>query len=297
MSGDLDSVTAVDLSRLPAPTVVEQIPFETIVAARTAEFQALLPDYDTFLETDPVVIAIQAGAYRELLLRQRFNERAVSVMLAYAAGADLDNLAAFYGVTRLEIVPADPETGATAVMEGDTELRRRVSLAPDSFTVAGPRTAYIFHALSADGAILDANATSIEPGQVIVSVLARDGDGTADEDLLDAVAAVVNDDEVRPLTDQVTVQSASIVEFAIAAVLHIDFGPDPDIVLANAQARIDAWLEANRRIGRSHSLSGIYAQLHVEGVNRVELTSPVADVDISAIEAPYCTDVALTVVT
>ena len=44
-------------------------------------------------------------------------------------------------------------------------------------------------------------AVSPEPGEVVVSVLSRQGDGTAPAALIDKVATVLNDDEVRPLTD------------------------------------------------------------------------------------------------
>ena len=64
-------------------------------------------------------------------------------------------------------------------MESDPDFRRRIQLAPEGFSVAGPEGAYIFHALSADPGVLDACATSPSPGEVVVTVLARAGDGTA----------------------------------------------------------------------------------------------------------------------
>jgi phage-related baseplate assembly protein len=66
----------LDLSRLPAPTVIEQISFETIRDDMIADLQARLPVFDTILETDPVVKLIEVAAYRETLLRQQFNDRA-----------------------------------------------------------------------------------------------------------------------------------------------------------------------------------------------------------------------------
>ena len=46
-------------------------------------------------------------------------------------------------------------------------------------SVAGPTGAYEFHALSADGDVKDAAATSPAPGEVVVTVLSRTGDGAA----------------------------------------------------------------------------------------------------------------------
>lgn len=293
MAGSVSS-TAVDLSRLPAPAVVEALSFEAIYADGLARLQAILPDFDATVESEPAVKVLQVFAYREMLLRQEFNDRALSVMVAYARGADLDNLAALVGVTRLVITEADPEQGIEEELESDEALRSRIVLAPESFSVAGPELAYVFHARSADAEVLDASATSPAPGQVLVAVLSRTGNGEASPELLEAVEAVVNARTVRPLTDLVSVASAEIVEFAIEAQLFIYEGPDSSVVLAAAQASLQAYLDAGQRLGRDVARSGLYAALHVEGVQKVNLVSPAEDLVLSATQAPWCTDIDLT---
>lgn len=62
------TVTAVDLSLIPAPTVVEALDFETIVADMVVTMQALMPDYVP-RDSDPATKLLQLFAYRELLLR------------------------------------------------------------------------------------------------------------------------------------------------------------------------------------------------------------------------------------
>src|SRR5205085_7051294 len=171
--------SSVDLSRLPAPTVVEQLSFETILAEMIADIQARMPEFDATVESDPAVKILQVAAYRELLNRQRFNDRARGVMLAYATGSDLDQLAALVGVTRLVIQEENAVLGLPQILEPDDALRQRVVLAPESFSVAGPELAYVFHARSAHADVLDASAISPVPGEVIVTVLSRTGDGTA----------------------------------------------------------------------------------------------------------------------
>jgi phage-related baseplate assembly protein len=293
MASSPSIVTAVDLSRLPAPAVVEQLSFDTIRALMIAKFQELMPEHDAIVESDPVIKALEVGAYQVLLLRQNFNERAVSMLLAKATGTDLDHLAAFYGVARLEVTPANPTTGAAAVMEDDDRLRRRVQLAPDGFSVAGPVTAYIFHALTADATIIDASATSPEPREVLVSLLGTTGDGAATPDQIAAVEAVLTHDEVRPLTDLVTVHSATIVPFDIDATLSLATGPDPAIILAAAQAALNAYLASRRKIGRLISASGIAGALQVEGVETVQLISPVADIAIGDTQAGHAASISI----
>lgn len=269
---------AVDLSRLPKPQVVETLDFDTIKSRILAEFQSRYADFDALVESDPVMKLVEVFAYRELLMRQNFNERAVSMLLPYATGADLENLAAYFGVDRLD-------------GEDDTSLLRRVQLAPDSYSVAGPESAYVFHALSADVTISDASAIMPAPGEVLVSLLSATGDGTASALQIAAVEAIVTHDEVRPLTDHVTVQSAEIVEYAIHARLQIAYGPDTELVLSTARAALDAYLATRRKLGRLVSYSGHAGALQVAGVETLQLISPAADIAISRTQAAYPTSI------
>lgn len=287
--------TAIDLSRLPPPDVVQVLDYESILAELMADLAAQLPDFAAFLESDPAIKILQIVAFRELLLRQRVNDASRAVLVAYAAGADLDQIAALFGVVRLVLVPANPQTGSPAVLEADDAMRQRVLLAPDSYSVAGPRAAYIFHALSADGAVLDASATSPAPGEVVVYVLTSAGDGTAPPELLALVEAAVGGDDVRPLTDEVTVQSAEILPFDIDAGLTLYPGPDANLIRDTALAGLAAMLADNRRIGRDISRSAIFAALHVAGVQNVTLTSPAADVVADETQAAHAQSITVTI--
>ncbi|WP_374406515.1 baseplate J/gp47 family protein [Pelagerythrobacter sp.] len=295
MSGTIATSTAVDLSRLPPPDVVEALDYETILADKKARLAAAIPEFDALLESDPAIKLLEICAFDELLLRQRVNDGARAVLLAYAIGADLDNIAALFGVTRRTILPADPQTGAAAILEADADLRRRVLLAPDSYSVAGPASAYVFHALSAHGDLRDAAATSPAPGEVVVSLLSRTGDGTAPPAVVEAVAAVLNDDGIRPLTDAVSVRSAGIVNFAIDARLTLYPGPDAQLILATANRALADLLASQKRIGRDITRSALFAALHVAGVQKVELVSPAADVVIGGTDAANAAPIAVTI--
>lgn len=299
VTASIASSTAIDLSRLPAPDIIEQLDYEGVRASLLADLIALYPAFSALVESDPLIKAVEMFAYRELILRSTFNARARGAMVAYATGADLDNLAALFGVTRLEIAPADGEAGTPAVMESDDALRTRTLLAPDSFTVAGPVLAYVYHALSASGEVLDASATSPAPGEVVVALLAQPSEenpsGIASPELVALVEAALSADTVRPLTDLVTVQSASITDFAIVAELTLYAGPDANLILATAQASLTAWLAANRRLGRDVPRSALMAALHVAGVQKVDLIEPAVDLVFDATEAGYAETVAVTI--
>ena len=212
------------------------------------------------------------------------------MLLAYAVGADLEQLAANVNVSRLLVSPGDPEAipPLDPVYENDASLRARVQRAFEGLSVAGPRAAYIFHALSADGRVADASAESPAPAQVVVTVLSREGDGSASADLLAVVEAALSSEEVRPVADQLTVQGAQIVPYQVSATLWLYPGPEAEPILAAAQAQLDAYVSTQRRLGRDIRRSALFAALHVEGVQRVELLYPEADVVLTSSQAAHC---------
>ncbi|EOX0410546.1 baseplate assembly protein [Escherichia coli] len=289
----------VDLSQLVAPDVVEELDYETILTERKATLVSLYPEEQqdavartlTF-ESEPIVKLLQENAYREVIWRQRVNESARAVMLAYAAGHDLDNLGANYNVERLVITPADETTlpPTPAVMESDTDYRLRIQQAFEGMSVAGSTGAYQFHGRSADGRVADISVISPEPACVTVSVLSRENNGAASGELLAVVRNALNDEDVRPVADRVTVQSAVIVDYAIDAALYLYPGPESEPVLSAAKAKLQTYINAQHRLGRDIRKSAISAALHVEGVQRVELVAPVADIVLNETQASYCTE-------
>lgn len=286
--------TGIDVSRLPAPAAVEVLDFEVILQGWVDYYKLVYPEYTAFVESDPLYKAMIVGAYREMRLRQDINDRTKGNMLAFAVGADLDQLAANLLVTRKVLVPANPVTNTPAVMESDEELRRRAQLAPESYTTAGSAGSYIFHALGAHPDILDAAVDSPEPGEVVVTILSRIGNGVPSTAARDAVVAKLSGDTVRPLTDQVTVNNVTVVEYAIEAEIYTFEGPDWALVIAAAQANAEATRDALRRIGRDIPLSALYAALHVEGCSRVVLVNPVTSIEIGPGEVGYCTGIVIT---
>lgn len=292
----------IDLSQLPAPEIVEALDFETILAGRKATLISLYPEeqQDAIartleLESEPIVKLLQENACREVILRQRVNEAARAVMLAYARGADLDVMAANNNTSRLVLRPADDTTipPTPAVMESDSDLRLRAQRAFEGMSVAGPVGAYEYHGLSADGRVADISVESPSPACVTVTVLSREGNGTAGADLIAAVTRALNDEDVRPVADRVTVQAAEIVPYQIDATLYFFPGPEAAPIKAAAEKQIQRYITAQHRLGRDIRLSAIYGALHVEGVQRVELTSPEVDIVLTKHQASFCTAYAL----
>lgn len=289
----------VDFSQLSKPSIVEEIDFESILDERKAYLISLFnaEDQDDIKvtlarESEPLTKFLQESAYRETILRNRINQAALSVLLAFATGTDLDAVVANYGIKRLLVNAATADT--SAVYETDDALRYRASLVFDSLSVAGPTSAYEYHALSADGRVADAKASSPAPAEALVTILQKDTEtGTATEALLQVVQTYLNDDVRRPVADRLTVQSVSVVPFELVATIYTNNLPESDSLLTAAKTAVQSYLDESRRIGRSIYLSKIYNLLHVSGVVHVAISSPKADIDVSAVQVAHCTNITI----
>lgn len=294
----------IDLSLLTAPTVIESLNYEAILAERKQYLISLYPleEQESItatlaLESEPIVKLLQESAYRELLLRNRVNTAAAAVMLAFAGGADLDQIGANYGCARLVITAADDTAvpPIEAVYESDDDYRYRIQMSLDSYTTAGSKESYIYHGLSADGDVKDIEPVSPSPGVVTIYVLSRTGDGSASEELIEKVGAALNEESIRPLTDQVTVQSAAILNYTIDAELVLLPGPDKSVVQAAAVSALTEYTEAQKKLGYDITLDGIYKALRQTGVQKVNLTTPQNHISIGSGQAGHCASMNVTV--
>ncbi|WP_193162973.1 baseplate assembly protein [Enterobacter ludwigii] len=299
-------MSTVDIFQLPPPDVIDPLNYETLLTAiqdriieltapeNRAAVRAVLT-----LESEPLTMLTQAYAYRALLTRQRVNDAARAVMPAYASGTDLDNLVASFNVQRLVIRPADPTTipPTPAVMETDSDLRKRAPQAFEGLSVAGPTAAYEFFSRSADGRVADAKAISPSPACVTVSILSREGDGSADGALIDIVSTALNDENTRPVADRLTVQSAEIINYNITAIAYCKPGPEIEPIRQAAMQSLQDYINTRHRIGLSVWRSAIASAISVEGVVHVEISEPPDDIIISKTQASYCAAPQLSVVT
>nr|DAI42519.1 MAG TPA: baseplate assembly protein [Caudoviricetes sp.] len=291
----------VDLKKLPAPKVVQELSYETLLTQRKEKFLSLQESDEMRqhwqarlqLESEPVVKLLEENAYLELLLRTNINESAKAVMLAYATGSDLDQLGALFGVTRLIIQAEDLKSNppTQAKYEDDERFRTRIQMSLEGLTTAGSRASYEFHALSTSAKIKDVDVTSPTAGTVKVAILSTEGQGTADGDLIKAVKEQLNAEHIRPLTDTVLVESAVILTYEIHATITLYPSVLESVVMGNVNQAIASYVNKQHSLGIDINRSGIYAALHQEGVQNVKLTKPMDDLIVQPHQAAYCTQI------
>lgn len=294
------SFDVINLSALAVPDAIMVPDAADIFTRWLARLRELDPEFDALVESDPAYKQGEINAYQLTLAFQRVNDAVRAVFLASARGADLDQIGAGFNVSRLVINPGDPDAvpPVEPVYEDDDAFRERIQLSWAQLNTAGARNAYRFHAKSADNDVLDADAygpeTHNRPGEVDVYVLSRTGNGEAHPSLTEKVMSELSADEVRPLTDYVSVKSATIVSYAVTAELDIPDGPDAQTVLEHAISTLTSYTLLSHRINGLVPISAIYAALQQPGVSRVRLISPVADLEAAAGQAPWCSAINVT---
>ena len=269
----------MNLSDLEMPQIIEELSLSEILEQMRNKLIEIEPEFTAYLESDPLIKLMEIAAYRELLLRQRINQAAKANLLAFATESDLDNLAAFYGITRLE-------------NETDDELRTRTQAKIVGWSSAGSREAYKFHALNSDPRVKEANADSPEPGLVRISILSKENNGVVSEDLLEAVNDYMQRDDIRMLTDTVQVVPCNLIDIDVKAKITlmsstpIEFLSTIKTSFKNAFAKIAG-------LGVSISRSWIISNLFLDGVKDVQLLSPISDVEVSETECARLLEVEL----
>lgn len=275
----------IDLSALPKPEVIETVDYEAIVTLMRNDIVARLPAIAGVidLESEPARKLIEVFAYRELLMRARVNDAARANLLAYAKGADLDHLAAFYDAYRMPF-------------ETDTRFRARTVLAIRGRSTGGTEPRYRLIALSASIRVADAVVWLDGTSPLIrCAIFATDNYGVPDAALLASVRDALTAPDVRMVNDTILVTAAVQSVQNINARLTL-LPNTSDAVVTELEAILRAaWLN-ERGLGNDLTRSWINAKLMGSGIYSVEVVSPAADVVAAPNEAISIGTVTLTVV-
>lgn len=201
-------------------------------------------------------------------------------------------------VTPMTFVAGAENTTITmggADAEGDDEYAERIRLAPNSFSVAGPEKAYVYHAKSVSPAIIDVKVDSPTPGEVDVYVLLTDGT-LPTSDTLEQIEAYLSAEEIRPLTDYVVVKAPTASNYEIE--LHYWISQEDSSKAAQIQADVEAAVEQYRlwqqtKIGRDIPPGKLLQLVFAAGANRVDDSTmkPSAWKKLESMQVAQCTGV------
>lgn len=179
--------------------------------------------------------------------------------------------------------------------ESDASLAERIRLAPNSFSVAGPEKAYVYHAKSVSSSVIDVSVTSPSPGEVDVYVLLSGG-VLPQEETLNQISDYLTDSSIRPLTDYVKVLAPQAVNYQIE--LHYWIGREDSSRAEQIKAEVTAAVEKYRlwqqgKIGRDILPAKLIQYVMQAGASRID-SPTMKPADFKALESgqvAQCTDV------
>jgi phage-related baseplate assembly protein len=263
--------------------VLERLDVETILADRMTRLKQLWASYDPpsaaqydveELEFDPIKINQEACSYFELMLRDRVNQAARSITLAYAIGTDLDAIATRYpgGIPRL---PG----------ESDDRYRRRIWLSPNTLSPHGTAEAYEFWALTAMPELRDVTAIrSVQhdyyPTILITCLMEPPALPKPTDEQLVFVRGYIANLSRQALTDVISVNPPKVMEINYDIRVWLYPGTIQDPTLTKINDNLSALLNNQYWLGHDHTHTAIHAACALSGVHHIDILEPVNDVMI-----------------
>lgn len=291
---------AIDLTNLPAPAIIEDVNYADIKTERLADFQELEPDYEGFVESDPVVKIIGTEAAGEEKIKLRINDCYLAQYPAFATGTDLDVAVSSAGITRMVMQEEDLSANPPLpeILESDTRLRERyfAKRAGETYRTTGY---YKYNALTASPLVADVYVISEDPGEITVYVLSTEDDGLADSELLGTVEDFILADFVNEIGLGINVNAITLENIDLYVKVYLTPDASVNVFTALEDTFIDLFQE-HRKIGLNITASWVTKALMQDGVHRVELysdvglTTPFEDVVISPSQIGHLDNFALT---
>lgn len=169
------------------------------------------------------------------------------------------------------------ETSGGSDVESDDALAERIYIASSAYSVAGPKDAYVYWTKTASSNIVDVSVTSPAPCEVDVRFILEGGE-LPGEALIDKVNAILQDDNIRPLTDLVTVSAPDVVSYDINLTYYIN--ESDKSAAGNIQSLVNTAVQTYKTwqssaIGRDINPSYLIGKIMGAGAKRVTVTSPV----------------------
>lgn len=266
------------LSHLPDPEFISR-DVDVITAELTAKYEMLAGKTLYPAQADRVFVDVIA--YREMLLRTAINEAGKQNLVAFATGVMLDYLGDFFGVVRLN-------------GETDEQLRTRIRLAPENYSTTGSRRAYIYHALTADERVIDAEAINVD-NRVQVYILTADAfENDVPDELINKVQLAVSDDKRRPLSDHVTTYKAVAHTYELDIDLLVYAEADPIVVKQTVLEQLQALTQELRsKLGQSVIPSQLIQTIRHSAIQQIIINQPIGLVAVKPYEYAVCTEIIL----
>ena len=167
------------------------------------------------------------------------------------------------------------ESNSGTNKEADESYRERIREIPESFTTAGSSGAYAFWTKTASTNIIDVKVHS--PSATNVDIYIWTDIGAVSQELKEKVKAVLNEENVRPLTDNVNIKEPNKINYSIDFDYYIDKDNETlvNVIKSNVDKTVQEYVEWQKeKIGKDINPDELIKRLKIAGVKRVVLRSP-----------------------
>lgn len=267
--GVLRGVTRLEAS--PATTTVRFTLSAAQSSAVTIPSGTRVSNGDTlFFEVDETVEIAIGDTYTDVACTCQTDGEEGNGLLAGTINTLVDPIAYVASISNLD------ETAGGSDIESDEDFAERIYIAPSKYSVAGPSDAYKYFTLSYSSSIGDVEVTSPEPCEVEIRILLADGSLPTDT-LCEEVEEYLSSDDIRPLTDQVSVMAPEEQEFDIEFTYYVNKSDtEKAVTIQTAVATaLEEYIEwQTYTIGRDINPSVLTQMIIAAGAKRVEVASP-----------------------
>ena len=182
-------------------------------------------------------------------------------------------------------------TAGGADIESDESLADKIFLASSGFSVAGPTDAYAYFCKAHNSQIDDVYVDSPTPGSVVVYIT-MEGSKLPEEAVIEDLEEYLKDDQVRPLTDNVSVSAPQTVDYSVSVKYWINRSSagQAAALQEDIEAAVQSYIEWQQaKIGRDINPDQLIQMMVAAGAKRVEITAP-AFKSIQKTQIPAITD-------
>lgn len=175
-----------------------------------------------------------------------------------------------------KVANTEPTTGGADIEDDDT-LKDRIYIAPSKYSVAGPEESYRYWVKTYNSNISDVLIYSDDPVDVVIEFIMNDGE-LPSESMLLGVQKFLSDEQIRPLTDRVTVKAPETVEYKVNVKYFVNQSDlkKVDTIKTAVNTAVDDYIQWQRsKIGRDINPSQLIQQMVSAGAKRVEVALPV----------------------
>ena len=161
-------------------------------------------------------------------------------------------------------------------LETDESLAERIYLAPSAWSTAGPDAAYKYWVKTFDTAITDVRVESETPGTVEIYFILQEGD-LPDEAMIEELTMFLQNERIRPLTDQVIVRAPEARSYEISLTYYINESDRAKAAsiqenVRNAVQEYASWQK--EKIGRDINPDQLRKMVISAGAKRVQVNQP-----------------------